>query len=138
MFNWYHKNAPKNTITRYLSKRYSLEELENLTQLELPDNFESGDYANELTEICQDSPWNISEVQYQTSSFSSLKGVFSKDYWFGKKAQNQAESYPTMVEDDNPEWAETSAGKENKLTWKDIHHHFAYHGYDWETNYHHP
>ena len=85
MFNWYDKTAPKNTIARYLSNKYNPEQLNELTHLKLPDQFESLDYADELSAILQDSPWKASEVKYTASSLKSLKGIFTKEYWFGKK-----------------------------------------------------
>jgi hypothetical protein len=40
----------------YLSRKYSLEQLSELTRLELPDTFESLDYADELQKVLTDSP----------------------------------------------------------------------------------
>lgn len=80
MFNWYNKTASKSTITGYLSRKYTKEQLSNLTYLELPNNFENSDYAEELHLILPDSPWKANEIKYTKSFFTT-----AKDYWFGKK-----------------------------------------------------
>jgi len=140
MFNWYNQNAAKNTITRYLSTKYTLEELNQLTHLELPEQFESVDYANELALILKDSPWKIKEVKYKTSSLKSLKGVFTKEYWFGKKnayattmeSEEETSSIKDLSEsvyfdaenqsETNSVFSQESDGENN---WKDLHFTFT-------------
>ena len=98
MFNWYNKTASKSTITGYLSRKYTQEQLSKLTYLELPDNFASSAYTEELNLILQDSPWKANKVKYTKSFFTT-----AKDYWFGKPTNEIPPPSPLAeYADDNP------------------------------------